>query len=124
MTLLHPPHHLTNTPTNDKEEETLPGGWTRVPEQVKGVAHLCRAILHYRQAHPMLSDAMKTWTNNLVPAINALSYATGREEPPCDLQRYNEIVHLAWVLAFVDLINPYCESPTDEAPMLLVATPS
>jgi hypothetical protein len=67
---------------------------------------------------------MKTWTNDLVPAINALSYATGWEEPPCDLQRYNEIVHLAWVPAFVDLINPYCESPTDEAPMLLIATPS
>jgi hypothetical protein len=67
---------------------------------------------------------MKAWTDDLVPAINALSYVTGQEEPPCDLQRYNEIVHLAWVLAFIDLINPYCESPTDEAPMLLVATPS
>jgi hypothetical protein len=67
---------------------------------------------------------MKTWTNDLVPAINALSYVTGQEEPPCDLQRYNEIVHLAWVPAFINLINPYCESPIDEAPMLLVTTPS
>jgi hypothetical protein len=67
---------------------------------------------------------MKTWTDDLVSAINALSYATGREEPPCDLQKYNEIVHLAWVLAFIDLINPYRESPTDEAPMILVTTPS
>jgi hypothetical protein len=67
---------------------------------------------------------MKTWTDDLVPAINALSYVTGQEEPPCDLQKYNEIVHLAWVLAFVDLINPYRKSPIDEAPMLLVATPS
>src|SRR5207302_1403535 len=61
MTLLHPPHRLTNTPTDD-EEETLPDGWTRqiwVPEQVEGVARLCRAILRYRQAHLMLSDAMK-----------------------------------------------------------------
>jgi hypothetical protein len=68
---------------------------------------------------------MKTWTDDLVLAINALSYTTGREEePPCNLQRYNKIVHLAWVPAFVNLINPYHESPTDEAPMLLVATPS
>jgi hypothetical protein len=67
---------------------------------------------------------MKTWTDNLVPVIIALSYATGLEEPPCSLQSYNEIIDLAWVLTFVDLINPYCESPTDEAPMLLVATPS
>jgi hypothetical protein len=43
----------------------------------------------------MLSDAMKTWTDDLVPAINALSYATGREEPPCSLENYNQIVHLA-----------------------------
>jgi hypothetical protein len=44
MTLLHPPHHLTNTPTDNEEEETLPGGWTRqiwVPEQVEGVTRLC-----------------------------------------------------------------------------------
>jgi hypothetical protein len=67
---------------------------------------------------------MKTWTDNLVPAIIALSYATGLEEPPCSLQSYNEIVHLAWVPTFIDLINPYCESSTDEAPMLLIATPS
>jgi hypothetical protein len=67
---------------------------------------------------------MKAWTDDLVPAIIALSYATGTEEPPCSLQSYNEIVHLAWVPTFVDLINPYCESPTDEAPMLLIATPS
>jgi hypothetical protein len=67
---------------------------------------------------------MKTWTDNLVPAIVALSYATGLEEPPCSLQSYNKIVHLAWVPTFVNLINPYCESPTDEAPMLLIATPS
>src|SRR5205807_5247634 len=109
MTLLHPPRHLTNTPTND-EEEALPGGWTRqlwVPEQVEGVARLCRAILRYRQAHPMLSDAMKTWTDDLIPAINGLSYATGQEDPPCSLQKYNEIVHLAWVPTFIDLINPY-----------------
>jgi hypothetical protein len=67
---------------------------------------------------------MKAWTDDLVPAIISLSYATGLEEPPCSLQSYNEIVHLAWVPTFVDLINPYCESPTDEAPMLLVTTPS
>jgi hypothetical protein len=48
ITLLHPPHCLTNTPTDNEEEETLPGGWTRqiwVPEQVEGIARLCRAIL-------------------------------------------------------------------------------
>jgi hypothetical protein len=51
MTLLHPPYHLTNTSTDNEEEETLPGRWTRqiwVPEQVEGVARLCRAILRYR----------------------------------------------------------------------------
>jgi hypothetical protein len=67
---------------------------------------------------------MKTWTDDLVPAINALSYATGLDKPPCSLQSYNKIVHLAWVPTFVDLINPYHESPMDEAPMLLIATPS
>jgi hypothetical protein len=67
---------------------------------------------------------MKAWTNDLVPAINALSYATGQEEPPCSLQNYNEIVHLAWVPTFIDLINPYHESPTDKAPIILIATPS
>jgi hypothetical protein len=80
MTLLHPPYHLTNTPTDNEEEEALPGGWIRqiwVPEQVKGVACLCQAILCYRQANPLLSDAMKTWTDDLVPTINALSYVTG-----------------------------------------------
>jgi hypothetical protein len=67
---------------------------------------------------------MKTWTDDLTPAIIALSYATGLEEPPCSLESYNRIVYLAWVPTFVDLINPYRESPTDEAPMLLIATPS
>jgi hypothetical protein len=67
---------------------------------------------------------MKTWTDDLTPGIIALSYATGLEEPPCSLETYNQIVHLAWVPTFVDIINPYRESPTDEAPMLLVATPS
>jgi hypothetical protein len=127
MTLLYPPYRLTNTPTDNEEEEALPGGWTRqiwVLEQVEGITHLCRAILHYRQANPLLSDAMKTWTDDLVPAINALSYVTGQEEPLCNLQKYNKIIHLAWVPAFVNLINLYYESPTDEAPMLLIATPS
>jgi hypothetical protein len=67
---------------------------------------------------------MKTWTDDLMLAITALSYATALEEPPCSLKSYNQIVHLAWVPTFIDLINPYRESPTDEAPMLLIATPS
>jgi hypothetical protein len=67
---------------------------------------------------------MKTWTDDLTPTMIALSYATRLEEPPCSLENYNRVVHLAWVPTFVDLINPYRESPTDEAPMLLVATPS
>jgi hypothetical protein len=29
MILLHPPHHLTNTPTDDEGEEVLPEGWIR-----------------------------------------------------------------------------------------------
>jgi hypothetical protein len=67
---------------------------------------------------------MKTWTDNLLPTITSLSYATGQKEPLYALSKYNKIIHLAWVLAFIDLINPYCKSPTDEAPMLLIATPS
>jgi hypothetical protein len=50
---------------------------------------------------------MKTWTDDLTLAINALSYATGLDKPPCSLESYNQIVHLAWVPTFVDLINPY-----------------
>jgi hypothetical protein len=56
--------------------------------------------------------------------MTSLSYVTGGEEPLCALYKYNEIVYLAWVLAFIDLINSYCESPTDKAPMLLITTPS
>jgi hypothetical protein len=65
MTLLHPSHCLTNTPTDDEEEEEsqlLPGSWIRemwVQEQVEGVSRLCWAILCYRQANPLLSDAMR-----------------------------------------------------------------
>jgi hypothetical protein len=95
-----------------------------VLEQVEGVAYLCWAILCYRQANPLLSDAMRTWTNDLLPAITSLSYAMGQEEPLCAPSKYNEIVHLAWVPSFVNLINPYYKSPIDEAPMLLVTTPS
>jgi hypothetical protein len=59
-----------------------------------------------------------------MPAVTTLFYATGQEESLCALDKYNAIVHLAWVPAFVDLINPYHKSPTNEAPMILVATPS
>jgi hypothetical protein len=59
-----------------------------------------------------------------LPATTSLSYATGQKELLCALSKYNEIIHLTWVSAFVNLINPYHESPTDEAPMLLIATSS
>ena len=122
MELLNPPCCLTNTSTDvSTEASTPPHGWTDqlwVPEQVLGTAALCRAILQYRQANPELSDAMKAWTNHLMPSIEAFAHVTPNDLPPNSINDYNAIVHLAWVQPFTDRIEQYRESP-DIAPTLI-----
>ena len=119
MELLNTPRHLTNTPTDaPTEASTPPPGWTDqlwVPEQVLRTAALCRAILRYRQANPELSDAMKAWTDHLMPSIEAFAHVTPNNLPPISIDDYNSIVHLAWVQPFTDRIEQYRESP-DIAP--------
>jgi hypothetical protein len=66
---------------------------------------------------------MKTWTDDLIPAITAFTHTTPNDLPPISIDDYNSIVHLAWVPAFVDMIDRYRESP-DIAPNLIrVPTP-
>ena len=99
MELLNPPHHLTNTPTNVlTEASTPPPRWTDqlwVPEQVLVTAALCCTILHYCQANPELSDAMKAWTDHLMPSIEAFTHVTPNNLPPISIDNHNAIVHLA-----------------------------
>ena len=128
MELLNPPRHLTNTPTDaPTEASTPPPGWTDqlwVPEQVLGTAALCRAILRYRQANPELSDAMKAWTDHLMPSIEAFAHVTPNDLPPISINDYNSIVHLAWVQPFTDRIEQYRESPNIVPTLIRVSTPS
>ena len=97
--LLNPPCHLTNTPTDVPAEAfTLPPGWTDqlwVYEQVLGTASLCCAILRYHQANPELSNAMKAWTNHLMPSIKAFAHITPNDLPPISINDYNAIIHLS-----------------------------
>ena len=123
MKLLNPPHCLTNTPTDvPTEASTPPPGWTDqlwVPKQVLGTAALCHAILHYNQANPELSDAMKAWTDHLMPFIEAFAHVMPNNLPPISIDNYNAIVHLTWVQPFTDCIEQYRESP-DIAPTLVM----
>ena len=58
---------------------------------------------------------MKVWTDELLPDITTFSTATPENIPTIPIDNYNAIVHLAWIPSFVDMIQPYRESP-DLAP--------
>jgi hypothetical protein len=50
---------------------------------------------------------MKTWTDDLMPAVTAFAHTTPNNLPPISIDDYNSIVHLAWVPTFVDMIERY-----------------
>ena len=58
---------------------------------------------------------MKVWTDKLLPDITTFSTATPDNIPTISIDNYNAIVHFAWIPSFVDMIQPYIESP-DLAP--------
>jgi hypothetical protein len=66
---------------------------------------------------------MKVWTDDLMPSIEAFAHMTPNDTSPITTEEYNAIVHLAWVPAFVDLIQPYRESP-DIAPDFINRVPT
>ena len=58
---------------------------------------------------------MKVWTDKLPLDITTFSSATPENIPTIPIDTYNAIIHLAWIPSFVDMIQPYRESP-DIAP--------
>ena len=67
---------------------------------------------------------MKVWTDKLLLDITAFSTATPENIPTISIDNYNLIVQLAWIPSFVNMIQPYRESP-DIAPnpIQCMATP-
>ena len=99
------------------------------PDQINGTITLCKAILHYRQAHPELSEFMEACTGDLMISITAMSNADATRPLPITNGKYNRIAHLTYVSAFTDKIKPYLEDAVREIgppPTLLqrISTPS
>ena len=102
---------------------------TPPPDQINGTIALCKAILRYRQAHPELSEFMEACTGDLMISITAMSNADVNRPLPITNGEYNRIVHLTYVSAFTDKIEPYLEDAVQEIgppPTLLqrISTPS
>ena len=79
------------------------------PEQINGTIALCKAILHYRQAHPELMEFMEACVGDLMISITAMSNTDATHPLPITNGEYNRIAHLTYVSAFIDKIEPYLE---------------
>ena len=79
------------------------------PDQINSTIALCKAILHYQQAYPELSEFMEACTGDLMISITTMSNADATCPLPITNGKYNCIAHLTYVSAFTDKIEPYLE---------------
>jgi len=97
-------------PTPDSEHCIPPS-----EEEVHNVQKLARAILHYRQAHPILLDIIKQWTDHLMPAIRVMSHSGELTHPiPIADDAFDDLSHLRFIPIFTNIIDPYMED-SDES---------
>jgi len=92
-------------PTPDNEYHIPPS-----EEEVCNVQKLARAILRYRQAHPILLDVVKDWTNHLMMAIRIMSRSDQPTNPiPISDSAFDDLAHLRFIPIFTNLMELYME---------------
>jgi len=92
-------------PTPDNENRIPPS-----EEEVHNVQKLARAILRYRQAHPILLNIIKEWTNHLMTAIRVMSRSGKPIHPiPITNEAFDDLSHLRFIPIFTNLMEPYME---------------
>ena len=96
---------------------------------MRNVQKLARAILRYRQAHPILLDVVKEWTDHLMMAIRVMSRSGKPAYPiPITNNAFDDVSHLRFIPIFTDLIDSYMEdsdgSVNTPPPTLLYCIPT
>ena len=66
--------------------------------------------MHYKQAHPIMLDVIKNWTDHLTTAIRIMS-CSGKPAFPVPItdKAFDDLSHLRFIPIFTDLIDPYME---------------
>ena len=92
-------------PTPDSEHCIPPS-----KEEKHNIQKLTRAILCYRQAHPILLDIIKQWTDHLISAIRIMSRSGKPTYPvPITDDAFDDLSHLHFIPIFTDIIELYME---------------
>jgi len=83
--------------------------------EIRSIVKLCKAIKRYRQANPILNDAMRTWTDNIIGSINL--YAQHNPDSsllPTTNDVFNQITHFTFIPVFMEMIGPHLEDDDSE----------
>ena len=92
-------------PTPDSEHRIPPS-----EEEIHNIQKLARAILHYRQAHPIPLNIIKQWTNHLMSAIRIMSHSGEPTHPVLITDNtFDDLSHLCFIPIFTNIIEPYME---------------
>jgi len=76
--------------------------------EIRSIVKLCKAIKRYRQANPVLNDAMRTWTDNIIGNIDL--YAQHNPDSsllPTTNDVFDQITHFTFIPVFMEMIKPY-----------------
>jgi len=92
-------------PTPDSEHRIPPS-----EEEIHNIQKLARAILHYRQAHPIPLNIIKQWTNHLMSAIRIMSHSGEPTHPVLITDdTFDDLSHLCFIPIFTNIIELYME---------------
>ena len=78
--------------------------------EIRSIVKLCKAIKRYRQANPILNDAIRTWTDNIIGNIDLYAQHNPNSSLlPTTNDIFDQITHFTFIPVFMEMIGPYLE---------------
>jgi len=104
------PHPIPSSPSSSEFRHQIWFNSEPTQPEIRSIIKLCKAIKRYRQANPILNDAMRTWTDNIIGNIDL--YAQHNPDSsllPTTNDVFDQITHFTFIPVFMEMIGPYLE---------------
>ena len=108
-------HGIPSSPNSSEFRHQLWLNSNPTQPEIRSIVKLCKAIKRYRQANPILNDAMRTWTDNLIDSIDLYTqHNPDSSLLPTTNDTFDQITHFTFIPIFMDMIGPYIEDSEEE----------
>ena len=109
------PHRIPSSPSSSEFHHQLWLSSEPTQPEICSIVKLCKAIKRYRQANPILNDAMRTWTDNIIGNIDLYAQHNPNSSLlPTTNDVFDQITHFTFIPVFMEMIGPYLEDSNQE----------